>query len=141
MEEGRFLGEEQSAPSADYSAAPAAEMRWKTFCMKVGENAGGFAASKATLMRDSDRLLTLVGEIINGYSEYLRILLTKQHDKGPVQCRCARHISQYDHPLTINIMNPSTETIFNRMKCRAVCIRRQQHRRSRLLASAANPPS
>jgi hypothetical protein len=36
-------------------------------------------------------------------------------------------------------MNPSTETISNRMKCGAVCIRRQRHRRSRLPASAANP--
>ena len=109
--------------------------------MKIGENAGGFAASKANLMRNSDPLLTLVGEKINGYSEYCRILLTKQHDKGPVQCRCARHISQYDHPLTINIMDPSTETISNRMKCGAVCIRRQRHRHSRLSASTANPPS
>ena len=102
--------------------------------MKVGENAGEFAASKANLMRDSDSLLTLVEEIIHGDSEYWRISLTKQHDKGPVQCRCARHISQYDHPLT-------TETIFNRNKCGAVCIRRQRHRRSRLPASAAKPPS
>jgi hypothetical protein len=141
MEEGRFSGEAQSAPSADNSAAPAAEMRWKTFFMKVGENVGGFAASKANLMKDSDSLLTLVGEIINGDSEYWRILLTKQHDKGPVQCRCARHISQYDHRLTINIMNPSTETILNEMKYGAVCIRRQRHRCSRLPASAANLPS
>ncbi len=141
MDEGRFLGEEQSTPSADYSAAPAAEMRWKTFFMKVGENAGGFAASKANLMRDSDALLTLVGEIIHGDSEYWRNLLTKQHEKGPFQSRCARHISQYDHPLTFNIMDPSTETISNRMKCGAVCIRRQRHRRSRLPASTANPPS
>ena len=111
MDEGRELGEEQSEPSADFSAAPAAEMRWKIFFMKVGENAGGFAASKANLMRDSDALLTLVGEKIHGASEYWRIFLTKQHDKGPVQSRCARHISQYGHPLTINIMNPSTETI------------------------------
>jgi hypothetical protein len=59
MKEGQFLGEAQSALSADYSAAPAAKMRWKTFFMKVGENAVGFAASKANLMRDSDSLLTL----------------------------------------------------------------------------------
>jgi hypothetical protein len=77
MDEGRFLGEEQSAPSADYSAAPAAEMRWATFFMNVGENAGAVAASKANLIRESDALLTLVGEIIHGDSEYWRILLTK----------------------------------------------------------------
>jgi hypothetical protein len=55
MDEGQFLCEEQSAPSADYSAAPAAEMRWEKKFMKVGENSGGFAsvASKANLMRDS----------------------------------------------------------------------------------------
>ncbi len=108
--------------------------------MNVGENAGAVAASKANLMRDSDALLTLVGEIIHGDSEYWRILLTKQHDKVPVQSRCARHISQYDHSLTINIMNPSTETISNRMKCGAVCIRPQRHRRSRLPASRQTRP-
>jgi hypothetical protein len=79
--------------------------------LKVGENAGGFEASKASLMRESDALLMLVGEIINGDSEYRRMLLTKYHGKGRVQSRCARHISWYDQPLTINIMDPSTETI------------------------------
>ncbi len=92
MDEGRDLGEEQSASSTDYSAVPAAEMRWKTFFMKVGENAKRFAVSKASLMRDSDALLTLVGEIFHGDSEYWGILLTKHHGKGHVQSRCARHI-------------------------------------------------
>ncbi len=45
--------------------------------MNVGENAGAVAASKANFMRESDALLTLVGEIIHGDSEYWIILLTK----------------------------------------------------------------
>ena len=93
MVEDRVLGEEQSAPSAENSAAPAAEMRLLTFIMKMGESADRFAASKAILMGDSDVLLTLVGEIIHGDSEFWKFLLIKHHGKGHVQRRCARHIS------------------------------------------------
>ena len=93
MDEDRVLGEEQSAPSAENSAAPAAEMRCLTFFMKVGESADRFAASEVILMGDSDALLTLVGEIIHGDSECWNCLLIKHHGKGHVQRRCARHIS------------------------------------------------
>ncbi len=51
MDEGRELEEEHSAPSAENSAAPAAEFGWKMFSIKVGEDAEGSAASKASLMR------------------------------------------------------------------------------------------
>ncbi len=54
MDEGWKLEEEHYAPSADNSAAPAAAMKQKMFPMKVRENAEGSAASKASLMRDSD---------------------------------------------------------------------------------------
>ncbi len=69
MDEYQNLCEEQSAPSADYSAASAAEMRVsvrrKTFFMKVGENAEQLAVSKVRLIRN-DTLLTFLGEIIHG---------------------------------------------------------------------------
>jgi hypothetical protein len=48
-------------------------MKYIKFFMKVAKNAGFFAASKASLMRDSDALLTLIGEIIHGDSECRRI--------------------------------------------------------------------
>ncbi len=45
--------------------------------MTVGEDAEGSVASKASLMLNSDVLLSLVGEIIHGDSEYWGILHTK----------------------------------------------------------------
>ena len=54
------LGDVQSAPCADNSAASAAAKRQIKVSAKVEENAEGSAASKANLMRDSDALLTLV---------------------------------------------------------------------------------
>ncbi len=60
MDKDRVLGEEQSAPSAENSAAlaaGAAEMRCSTFLIKVADSAERFAASKLSLMRDSDALL------------------------------------------------------------------------------------
>jgi hypothetical protein len=54
----------------------------KMFSMTVGEDAEGSVASKASLMRNSDALLSLVGEIIHGDSEYWEILHTKQHGIG-----------------------------------------------------------
>jgi hypothetical protein len=48
--------------------------------MTVGEDAEGSVASKASLIRNSDGLLSLVGEIIHGDSEYW--VYAKQHDKG-----------------------------------------------------------
>ena len=47
--------------------------------MKVGESADRFAASKVSIMIDSDASLTLVGEIFHGDSEYWRNLLIKHH--------------------------------------------------------------
>jgi hypothetical protein len=41
--------------------------------------------AKSTFMRDSDALITFVGEIIHGDPDSGGILLTKQHCKGPVQ--------------------------------------------------------
>jgi hypothetical protein len=85
MDEGRVLGEEQSAPSAGNSAVPASSKRQKQASAKVRENLEASAAAKSTFMRDSDALLTLVGEIIHGDPDCWGILLTKQHGKGPVQ--------------------------------------------------------
>ncbi len=48
----------------------------------VGEDAKGSIASKATLMRNSDAMLSLVGKIIHGDSEYREILHIKQHGIG-----------------------------------------------------------
>ena len=70
MGERRDLGEVQSAPYEDISAAFAAAKRQLKISGKVGENAEGSAASKADLMRDSDALLTLVGSRIHGDHEY-----------------------------------------------------------------------
>jgi hypothetical protein len=102
MGERRDLGEVQSAPCADNSAAFAAAKRQIKISGKVRENAEGSAASKADLMRDSDALLTLVGSIIHGYHEYWGNFLTKQLYKVPVQSRFTRYLT---HPLTINIWN------------------------------------
>jgi hypothetical protein len=66
---------------------------------------------------DSDTLLTLVGQIIHVDHEYSEILLIKQHDFGPVQCRFTRHIVQYVHPLTFNEKQLSSETISVWNKC------------------------
>ncbi len=71
----------------------------------------GSAASKVDLMREANASLTLVAEIIHVDQEYWGILLTKPHDMGLVQCRCTRHLVQYNHPLTINETKPSSETI------------------------------
>ncbi len=62
MDEDRVLGEEQSAPSAQNSAVPAAAKRQKHASAKVRENQEASAAAKSTLRRDSDALLTLVGK-------------------------------------------------------------------------------
>lgn len=116
MKEGRERGEEQSAPSRENSAAPVVAKRAKTASAKVRENAEGSASSKPNLMRDSDALLTLIGEIIHGDPDCWGILLTKQHGKGPVQARFAKHLTQYDHPLTLNKKEPSSETLSNWIK-------------------------
>jgi hypothetical protein len=71
MDDGRETEEKHSAPSEGDSAAPAASMRRKMFSIKIGKNAKGSAASKASLMRDSDASLTLIGEIIHRDSEYI----------------------------------------------------------------------
>ena len=86
MDEGWKLEEEHYAPSADNSAAPAAAMRQKMFPMKVRENAEGSAASKASLMRDSDASLTLIGEIIHRDSEYIGEFYL-QNRKAKVLCK------------------------------------------------------
>ncbi len=78
MDEGRELEEEHSAPPVDISALSAAGKRQKTVSTKVRENAEGSAASKVSPMRDSDALLTLVGEIVHGDPDCWGILLTKQ---------------------------------------------------------------
>ena len=69
MDEGRDLGEVQSALCADNSAAFAASKSQMKVSIKVGENAEGSAASKADVMRYSDALLTLIGSKIHGYHE------------------------------------------------------------------------
>ncbi len=84
------MGEEQSAPSADNLAAPVAEMRLLSYFIKVGESADRFAASKVSLIRDIDALLSLVGEIIHRESECWKILTIKLHGNGHFQSRCAR---------------------------------------------------
>ena len=111
MDEGREKGDEQSAPSADNSAAPAATKRLNIVSVKAGQNLDGSAISKVDIMREANTWLTLVAEIIHVDQEYWGILLTKPHDIGPVQCRCTRHLVQYNHPLTINETKPSPETV------------------------------
>ncbi len=56
-------------------------------------------------------MLALVGEIIHGDPECWGLLLTKQHGKGTVQARFAKHLTQNDHPLTLNKKETSSETI------------------------------
>ncbi len=85
--------------------------------IKAGQNLGGSAASKVDLMRESNASLTLVAEIMHVDEEYRVFLLTKPHDRGPVQCRCARNLVQYNHQLTINETKPSSETISVWNKC------------------------
>ena len=110
MDEGRELGEVQSALCADISAAFAAAHRRIKVSEKVGANAVGSAASRANLMRDSD---ALVGSIIHGDHEYWRILLTKQHDKIPVQSRFTRYLTQVLPLAHDEHMELSSETISN----------------------------
>jgi hypothetical protein len=119
MDEGREKGDEQSAPSADNPAAPAATKRHNIVSIKAGQNLDGSAASKVDLMREANASLTLVAEIIRVDQEYWGILLAKPHDIGPVQvqCRCTRHLVQYNHPLTINETKPSSETVSVWNKC------------------------
>jgi hypothetical protein len=50
--------------------------------MTVGEDVEGYIASKASLMRNSDAMLSLVGGKIHGDSEYWENLHTKQHGIG-----------------------------------------------------------
>jgi hypothetical protein len=64
-------------------------------------------------MRDSDALLTLVGSIIHGDHEYWRILLTKQHDKIPVQSRFTRYLIQVLPSAHYEHRELSSETISN----------------------------
>ncbi len=52
-----------------------------------------FAASKVSLMIDSDALLTLVGEIIQSDSECWKLLFIKQIVNGHAQSKCVRHVS------------------------------------------------
>jgi hypothetical protein len=114
MDEGREKGDEQSAPSVDISAAT---RRHNLVSIKAGQNLDGSAASKKDLMREANASLTLVAEIIHVDQQYWRVLLTKPHDIGPVQCRCTRHLVQNNHPLTINETKPSSETISIWNKC------------------------
>ena len=65
------------------------------------------------IMRDSDASLTLVGEIIHGDPDSWGILLTNKHGKGVIQARFVKHLTQYDHPLTLNKKEPTPETISN----------------------------
>jgi hypothetical protein len=116
MDEGRELGQDQSSPLADNAATSGASKRPKIASAKARENSDGSAASKTSLMRDSDALLTLVGEIIHGDPDLWGILLTKQHGKGSIQSRFAKHLTQYDHPLTLNKKEPTSETISNWIK-------------------------
>jgi hypothetical protein len=119
MDEGREKGDEQSAPSADNSSAPAATKRHNIVSMKAGQNLDGSAASKVDLMRESNASPTMVAEIIHVDQEYRGFLPTKLHDINPVQCRCTRHLQvvQYRHTLTINVTKPSSETISVWNKC------------------------
>jgi hypothetical protein len=117
MDEGQEKGDEQSAPSAYNSAALAATKRHNIVSIKAGQNLDGSATSKVDLMREVNASLTVVAEIIHVDQEYLGILLTKPHDICPVQCRCSRHLVQYNHPLTINETKPSSETISVWNKC------------------------
>ena len=117
MGERRYLGEVQSAPCADNSAAFAAAKRQLKISGNVGENVEGSAASKADLMRDSDALLTLVGSIIHGYHEYWGNFLTKQHYKVPVQSRFTRYLTQVLPSAHDQHMELSSETIANWNKC------------------------
>ncbi len=75
------MGEEQSEPSAGNSAPSVAAKRAKTASRRVQENAEGSAPSKPNLMRDSDALLTLLGEIIHGDPDCLGILLKNSMTK------------------------------------------------------------
>jgi hypothetical protein len=86
MDEGREKGDEQSAPSADNSAAPATTKRHNIVSIKAGQNLDGSAASKVDLMREANASLTLVAEIMRANQEYWGFLLTKPHDIGSVQC-------------------------------------------------------
>ena len=117
MDEGREKGDEQSAPSADNSAAPAATKRLNIVSIKAGQNLDGSAISKVDIMREANAWLTLVAEILHVDQEYWGILLTKPLDICPVQCRCTRHLVQYNHPLTINETKPSPETVSVWNKC------------------------
>ena len=117
MDEGREKGDEQSAPSADNSVALAATKRHNIVSIKAGQNLDGSAASKVDLMREANASLTLFEEIIHVDQENWGILLTKPHDIGHVQCRCTRHLVQYNHPLTINKTKPSSKTISVWNKC------------------------
>ncbi len=117
MDEGQEKGDEQSAPSADNAAAPAATKRHNTVSIKTGQKLEGSAASKVDLMREANASLTLVAEIMHVDQEDWGFLLTKPHYIGPVQRRCTRHLVQYKHPLTINETKPSSETISVCNKC------------------------
>jgi hypothetical protein len=121
MGERQYLGEVQSAPCADNSAAFAAAKRQLKISGKVGENVEGSAASKADLMRDSDALLTLVGSIIHGYHEYWGNFLIKQHYKVPVQSRFTRYLAQLAAQVLPSChdqhMELSSETISNWINC------------------------
>ncbi len=88
------MGEEQSAPSADDSAAPAAATRQNIVSTKVRHNADGSASSKVGIIRDSGALLSLVGVMFHVDPEYWGILLTEQHDTGPVKSRSLARINE-----------------------------------------------
>ncbi len=144
MVEDRVLGGEQSGPSVKSVAAPAAEMRWLTFITKAGKSSDRFAAFKVTLMIDSDAMLTF--QMLcwrRGNSPWrfwmLEIFPHKTSCQGHVQSRFVRHDS-YHHLLTINIVDPSTETISTRMKCGTMRVRHQRrHSNRQLPAHKANP--
>jgi hypothetical protein len=64
MDEGRNLGDGLSAPSADNSTVPTSAKR-QTVTAKIRENRIAPSAPKPYLLRDSDVMLTLVGEIVH----------------------------------------------------------------------------
>jgi hypothetical protein len=108
MDEGREKGDEQSAPSADNSAALAATKRHNIVSIKAGQNLDGSAASKVDLMREVNASLTLVEEIIHVDQEYWGYLLTKLHDIGPV---CSMQVYKTPCPVQQSAHDQRNKTI------------------------------
>ena len=113
MDERREMGEEQSAPCADNSAASASAKIQIKVSAKVEENAEGSGSFKAYLMRYSDAVLAFAGTIIHGDHEYWGFLVTKQHEKVPVQSRCTRYLTKVLPSAHDQYMELSSEIISN----------------------------